>query len=66
MKKTFAIIAIAAAIIIAFLAGRNTGINHAVTRSEIWLASWEEAEHGDWIINIDLDGQTYTHELWVY
>jgi len=38
MKKAFTIILIAAALLIAWVGGRNSGIRHALTSSEIWLA----------------------------
>ena len=68
MKKTFTIILIATALLIAWAGGRNNGIRHAITSSEIWLAEYEEPEdgNGDWAINIDLDGQTYQHVIWIY
>ena len=68
MKKAFTFILIVAALLIAWADGRNSGIQHAITSSEIWLAEYEEPEdgNGDWVINIDLDGQTYQHVIWVY
>ena len=68
MKKSITIIMIAAALLIAWAAGRHSGIQHAVTSSEIWLAECVELEdgQGDWVINIDLDGQTYQHVIWIY
>ena len=68
MKKAFTIILIATALLIAWAGGRNNGIRHAITSSEIWLAEYEEPEdgNGDWVINIDLDGQTYQHVIWIY
>ena len=68
MKKTFTIILIATALLIAWAGGRNNGIRHAITSSEIWLAEYEETEdgNGDWVINIDLDGQTYRHVIWMH
>ena len=68
MKKAFTFILIAAALLIAWACGWNSGIQHAITSSEIWLAEYEEPEdgNGDWVINIDLDGQTYQHVIWVY
>ena len=68
MKKAFTIILIAIALLIAWAGGRNNGIRHAITSSEIWLAEYEEPEdgNGDWVINIDMDGQTYQHVIWIY
>ena len=68
MKKAIATILIAAALLTAWAAGRHSGIHHAITSSEIWLAEYIEPEdgQGDWIINIDLDGETYQHVLWIY
>lgn len=53
-------------VVIAFVAGRSNGINHAVTHSEIWLNEWVEAKNGDFKIHISLDGQDYDQELWIY
>ena len=66
MKKAITVIAVIIVFAAAFAAGRSAGIHHAVTCSEIWLNEWTEAENGDWEIHIDLDGQDYIHELWVY
>ncbi len=68
MKKTITIILIAAALLIAWMGGRASGIQHAITGSEIWLAEYVEPEdgQGDWVINIDLDGETYQHVLWIF
>ncbi len=66
MKKLIVITLIAAALAAAWCGGRQSGIRHAVTDSQIWLAEYEEAADGDWIINIDLDGETYQHTLWIY
>ena len=68
MKKLIATILIAAALITAWAAGRHSGIRYAITSSEIWLAEYVEPEdgQGDWVINIDLDGKTYQHVIWIY
>ena len=68
MKKTITIILIAAALVIAWASGRHNGIQYAITSSEIWLAEYVEPEdgQGDWIINLDLDGETCQHTLWIY
>ena len=68
MKKAFTIILIVTALLIAWAGGRNNGIRHAITSSEIWLAECVEPEEGNggWVINIDLDGQTYQHVIWIY
>lgn len=68
MKKTVAAFLIVAALVSAWAVGWHQGINHAVTKSEVWLAEYVAPEdgRGDWIINIDLDGQTYQHVLWIY
>ena len=68
MKKAFTIILIVTALLIAWADGRNNGIRHAITSSEIWLAEYGEPEdgNGDCVINIDLDGQTYQHVIWIY
>ena len=68
MKKTITIILIAAALVAAWMGGRQNGIQHAITSSEIWLAEYVEPDdgQGDWIINLDLDGETYQHVLWIY
>ena len=44
MKKAFTFILIAAALLIAWAGGWNSGIQHAITSSEIWLAEYEEPE----------------------
>ena len=58
MKKAFTFILIAVALLIAWAGGRNSGIQHAITGSEIWLAEYEEPEdgNGDWVINTDHPG----------
>ena len=68
MKKAITTILIAAALLTAWAAGRHSGIQHAITSSEIWLAEYIEPEdsQGDWIINIGLDGETYQHVIWIY
>lgn len=68
MKKTITIILIAAALLTAWMGDRASGIQHAITGSEIWLAEYVEPEdgQGDWVINIDLDGETYQHVLWIF
>lgn len=68
MKKGIIIALIAAALFTAWHIGRQAGIQHALTRSEIWLAEYVEPEdgNGDWVINIDLDGDTYQHTLWIF
>ena len=68
MKKAIAIILTIAALITAWTLGRHSGIQHAVTSSEIWLAEYVEPAdgQGDWVINIDLDGNTYQHVLWIF
>lgn len=66
MKKAIVTITIIAGLLAAFACGRYYGIQHAVTSAEIWLSDWEEADHGDYKIFIDLDGQRYAHELWIY
>lgn len=68
MKKAFTIILIVTALLIAWADGRNNGIRHAITSSEIWLAECGEPEegNGDWVINIDLDGWTYQHVIWMH
>ena len=50
------------------MARRQSGIQHAVTGSEIWLNEYVEPAdgNGDWIINIDLDGDTCQQVLWIY
>ena len=68
MRKVITTILIAAALLTAWASGRNNGIQHAITSSEIWLTEYVEPEdgQGDWIINIDLDGETYQHVIWIY
>ena len=68
MKKTITIILIAAALLTAWMGGRASGIQYAITSSEIWLAECGEPEegNGDWVINIDLDGWTYQHVIWMH
>ena len=68
MKKVITTILIAAALLTTWAAGRHSGIQHAITGSEIWLAEYVEPEdgQGDWLINIDLDGETYQHVIWIY
>ena len=68
MKKGIIIALIAAGFFTAWHIGRQAGIHHAVTRSEIWLAEYVEPEdgNGDWVINIDLDGDIYQHTLWIF
>ena len=68
MKKAFTIILIVTALLIAWAGGRNNGIRHAITSSEIWLAECGEPEdgNGDCVINIDLDGWTYQHVIWMH
>ena len=68
MKKTITIILIAAALLTAWMGGRASGIQYAITSSEIWLAAYVEPEdgQGDWVINIDLDGEIYQHVIWIY
>lgn len=44
MKKAIATILIAAALLTACAAGRHSGIHHAITSSEIWLAEYIEPE----------------------
>lgn len=68
MRKTIIITLIAAALLTAWMGGRARGIQHAITSSEIWLAEYVEPEdgQGDWVINIDLDGETYQHVLWIF
>ena len=67
-EKAFTIILIVTALLIAWAGGRNNGIRHAITSSEIRLAEYEEPEegNGDWVINIDLDGWTYQHVIWMH
>ena len=68
MKKGIIIALIAAGLFTAWYIGKQAGIQHALTRSEIWLAEEVEPEdgNGDWVINIDLDGDTYQHTLWIF
>ena len=66
MKKFTTVVAAVALLAGTAAVAYRSGINHAVTRSEIWLSEWTESPEGDWIINLDLDGQTYQHTLWVY
>ena len=68
MKKTFTIILIVTALFTAWAGGRNNGIRYAITSSEIWLAVYGEPEdgNGDCVINIDLDGRTYQHVIWMH
>ena len=68
MKRVFITILILASLAAAWHAGRQSGIQHAVTSSEIWLNEYVEPADGkgDWIINIDLDGDTYQQVLWIY
>lgn len=68
MKKAITIILIFAALLATWMGGWHNGIQHAITSSEIWLAEYVEPEdgQGDWVINIDLDGETYQHVLWIF
>lgn len=56
MKKLIAIALIVVALAAAWFAGRQSGIHHAITRSEIWTDT-------PGLIYLDLDGQTYIHTL---
>lgn len=68
MKRAAAALLILAALVSVWAIGWHGGINHAITTSEIWLNEYVEPEDGkgDWIINIDLDGETYKHVIWIY
>ena len=68
MKRAAAALLIVAAQVCAWAIGWQGGINHAITPSEIWVNEYiePEDEKGDWIINIDLDGETYQHVIWIY
>ena len=68
MKRIIITILILAGLAAAWHAGRQSGIQHAVTGSEIWLNEYVEPADGKgaWIINIDLDGKTYQQVLWIY
>ena len=68
MKRIIITILILASLAAAWHAGRQSGIQHVVTGSEIWLNEYVEPAdgNGDWIINIDLDGETYQQVLWIY
>ena len=64
MKKLIITLIITVALAATWIVGRQSGIQHAITGSEIWLGECDE--RGDWIINIDLDGETYQHTLGMY
>lgn len=64
MKKTItaAVLLLLAALL--FLAGRASGIRHALEDSEIWTVEIYDPENpAEQEIYIDLDGETYVHTI---
>lgn len=53
MKKTVITLAVVAAIVTAFVAGRAAGIRHAIEAARVWTEGTS--------IMIDLDGELYEH-----
>lgn len=49
----------------AWAVGRREGVRHALEDSYVWILDWDEHEHSDLDINIELDDNWYVHSCTV-
>ena len=57
-KRYTCILLMILALTITWLAGKHHGLTHAIEDSVIWVTTSDDC----WTINIELDGEHYTHE----
>ena len=65
LKLTAAAVLAALLLTGAWAAGRREGVRHALEDSYVWILDWDEHEHSDLDINIELDDNWYVHSCTV-
>lgn len=67
MKKVLTVIAVIIIAVMLVACGYANGVHHAIVDSEMYITEItpEEGKPYDLTVYVDLDGQTYAHEMFI-
>lgn len=64
-RKLIALVGIILAVLALVVGAYRAGVYHAMVDSEFWILEFDDHEPYDYEVHVLIDGDWYTHGIWV-